>query len=232
MKWVCESLDFSWFCTALVCVALDWVDGMYVCIFMHVCVWLLVFVVLNETDRQGKQSTCRNGIYVHEYVWYVCLHTCIHTSVHKHVHTICWLCRALILSPTFWVLEWLLATIPSSYRATFAQFGRIQGFFSQNLVKRTQNVGEELMFVYSVSATEKIDYQEFVYPSSWESEKSFCVYVLFLIFSTLLIIRYVYLCVCMCACTSAKDVCSRLWEEQSVHILVLVQSPSFLLFLF
>jgi hypothetical protein len=45
-------------------------------------------------------------------------------------------------------LEWLHAAIPSSHRVFFfyfwAQYGRIQDFFFQNLVKWTQNVGEDM----------------------------------------------------------------------------------------
>ncbi len=46
-------------------------------------------------------------------------------------------------------LEWLHAAIPSSHRVFFfyfwAQYGRIQDFFFQNLVKWTQNVGEDFI---------------------------------------------------------------------------------------
>ncbi len=67
---------------------------------------------------------------------YVCLYVCMCIYVN-------WRC-ARCSSPTFWVLEWLHATIPSTHRVVFVQFGRIQDFVFKNLVKRTQNVGEEI----------------------------------------------------------------------------------------
>jgi hypothetical protein len=53
-------------------------------------------------------------------------------------------CIHVYSSPTFWVLEWLHATISSSHRVTFAPIWSDSGLLFSESGQRTQNVAEDI----------------------------------------------------------------------------------------
>ncbi len=110
------------------------------CVCMHACMYVCVF-----RDHLTFVACMYACMHVCMYVCYVCIfraHQVFNTCMHA--------CKliALTVFPLLRSESGVAACSPSfhSPRLFFyfwAQYGRIQDFFFQNLVKWTQNVGEE-----------------------------------------------------------------------------------------